>query len=45
VVVLFDGRDPDALARARDAWKASREAGHDATYWKESASGKFEKQA
>jgi DNA polymerase-3 subunit chi len=45
VVLLFDGRDPDALARARDAWKASKEAGHEATYWKESASGKFEKQA
>jgi DNA polymerase-3 subunit chi len=45
IVLLFDGRDPDALARAREAWKASREAGHDATYWKESASGKFEKQA
>ena len=45
IVLLFDGRDPDALARAREAWKSSREAGHDATYWKESASGKFEKQA
>lgn len=45
VVLLFDGRDPDALARAREAWKASKEAGHEATYWKESASGKFEKQA
>jgi DNA polymerase-3 subunit chi len=45
VVLLFDGRDPEALNRARDAWKASKEAGHEATYWKENASGKFEKQA
>ena len=45
IVLLFDGRDPDSLARARAAWKSSKEAGHDATYWKESASGKFEKQA
>src|SRR5215471_358496 len=44
VVLLFDGRDPDALARARAAWGASKVAGLDATYWKESASGKFEKQ-
>ena len=44
VVLLFDGRDPDALNRAREAWTASKEAGHEATYWKESASGKFEKQ-
>jgi DNA polymerase-3 subunit chi len=45
VVLLFDGRDDEALSRARQAWKAAREAGHDVTYWKESASGKFEKQA
>jgi DNA polymerase-3 subunit chi len=45
IVVLFDGRDGEALSRAREAWKAARDAGHDATYWKESASGKFEKQA
>ena len=45
VVLLFDGRDDEALSLARQAWKAAREAGHDVTYWKESASGKFEKQA
>ena len=30
--------------RARAAWKDAKEAGHDVTYWKETASGKFEKQ-
>jgi DNA polymerase-3 subunit chi len=45
VVLLFDGRDPDMLARARASWKEAKEAGHDVTYWKESPSGKFEKQA
>lgn len=45
VVLVFEGRDPDALLRAREAWKASKEAGHEATYWKESVNGKFEKQA
>jgi DNA polymerase-3 subunit chi len=44
VVLLFDGRDGEALAGARAAWKEARAAGHDVTYWKESPSGKFEKQ-
>ena len=45
IVLMFDGRDPGALASAREAWKSAKAAGHDATYWKESPSGKFEKQA
>lgn len=45
IVLLFDGRDAEALTAARAAWRAAKEAGHDATYWKESASGKWEKQA
>jgi DNA polymerase-3 subunit chi len=45
IVLMFDGRDPDALATARTAWKNAKAANHDVTYWKESASGKFEKQA
>jgi len=44
VVLLFDGRDPEAVAFARVAWTNAKAAGHDATYWKESASGKWEKQ-
>jgi DNA polymerase III subunit chi len=44
VVLMFDGRDADALSRARAAWKDAKAAGHDVTYWKESPSGKFEKQ-
>jgi DNA polymerase-3 subunit chi len=44
VVLLFDGRDGEALAGARCAWKDAKAAGHDVTYWKESPSGKFEKQ-
>jgi DNA polymerase-3 subunit chi len=44
VVMLFDGRDAALLDLARAAWKDAKEAGHDVTYWKESASGKFEKQ-
>ena len=45
VVMLFDGRDPALLEQARAAWKSAKAAGHDVTYWKESPSGKFEKQA
>ncbi|HEU0162967.1 MAG TPA: DNA polymerase III subunit chi [Rhizomicrobium sp.] len=44
IVLLFDGRDGAALDAARAAWKDARAAGHDVTYWKESPSGKFEKQ-
>jgi len=32
------------LDEARSAWKDAKAAGHDVTYWKESPSGKFEKQ-
>lgn len=45
IVVLFDGRDPEALAAARQNWKDARTAGFDVTYWKESGTGRFEKQA
>ena len=45
IVLLFDGRDQEALAFARVAWKNAKASGHEATYWKESASGKWEKQA
>lgn len=44
IVLLFDGRDATALAAARAAWKGAGAAGHDVTYWKETPSGKFEKQ-
>lgn len=44
VVMLFDGRYQGSVERARAAWKKAKDAGHDVTYWKESPSGKFEKQ-
>jgi len=43
VVLLFDGNDRDAVARARDNWKAVKAAGHDATYWQQSERGRWEK--
>jgi DNA polymerase-3 subunit chi len=45
IVLLFDGRDPEALAAARKEWPQSKAAGHEVTYWKQSQSGKWEKQA
>jgi DNA polymerase-3 subunit chi len=44
IVLLFDGRDPAAVETARAAWKDAKAAGHDVTYWKESPTGKWDKQ-
>lgn len=44
VCILFDGHDPDALARARGQWKALTDAGCSAQYWSEE-SGRWEKKA
>jgi DNA polymerase III subunit chi len=43
--VMFDGRDEAAVVHARLQWKAAKNAGHDIAYWKESAAGRWEKQA
>jgi DNA polymerase III subunit chi len=45
IVLMFDGRETEAVDYARSAWRRAKEAGYDVTYWKESASGKWEKQA
>ena len=44
IVLMFDGRDAAAVQSARAAWKDAKAAGHDVTYWKESPTGKWEKQ-
>ncbi|MCU0853465.1 MAG: DNA polymerase III subunit chi [Rhodobacteraceae bacterium] len=44
VSIMFDGHDPDALARARAQWKALTAAGCAAAYWSEE-SGRWEKKA
>ncbi|MBL8550833.1 MAG: DNA polymerase III subunit chi [Hyphomonadaceae bacterium] len=43
--LLFDGRDEAALEKARAHWKQAKEAGVDASYWRENARGAWEKQA
>ncbi|HEX3666751.1 MAG TPA: DNA polymerase III subunit chi [Rhizomicrobium sp.] len=45
IVVLFDGRDAAALSDARMAWTTARQSGHEVTYWRQSGSGRWEKQA
>jgi len=42
--LLFDGNDPSALEMARSRWKQAKDAGITASYWKESADGRWEKQ-
>ena len=42
--LMFDGRDQGALDSARLRWKEAKEAGIVASYWRESASGKWEMQ-
>jgi DNA polymerase-3 subunit chi len=45
MVVLFDGTDIDALALARDRWRAVKAAGHEATYWQQDERGRWQKKA
>jgi DNA polymerase III subunit chi len=44
VVVLFDGGDPDAVAGARGRWQDAKAKGFEATYWQQSAEGRWERQ-
>ena len=40
--LLFDGRDPAAVERARGQWRSYKDAGHQVTYWQEDAQGRWE---
>jgi DNA polymerase-3 subunit chi len=44
-VYLFDGRDAEAVERARGQWTAAKEAGYAVTYWQQNERGKWEKKA
>ena len=44
-IYLFDGRDEDAVAKARAQWSNAKEAGHEVTYWQQSEQGKWEQKA
>jgi DNA polymerase-3 subunit chi len=45
VVYMFDGRDADAVARARADWQSAKEKGHDVSYWQQDESGRWQKKA
>jgi DNA polymerase-3 subunit chi len=44
-ILLFDGRDPEATALARERWKVFKSAGHPVSYWRQGETRGWEKQA
>lgn len=42
---MFDGRDEQVLAQARQDWKRLKDTGHDVTYWQQEGSGGWQKKA
>jgi DNA polymerase III subunit chi len=45
VVYVFDGRDADAVARARAAWQAAKAEGYDVSYWQQDGDGRWQQKA
>ena len=43
VLILFDGRDPDAVAKSREQWVKIRAAGAAQSYWREGDDGGWTK--
>lgn len=43
-VYLFDGRLADELETARQRWRQVRQAGVEATYWRQTEAGRWERQ-
>ena len=44
-ITMFDGKDDEAVARARAFWKQSKADALNVTYWQQAASGKWEQKA
>ncbi len=44
-VLMFDGRDDEAVADARRQWSALKADGHGVTYWQQNDEGRWEKRA
>lgn len=44
-VLLFDGRDDEAVAGARRQWTELKRAGHAVSYWQQTEDGRWEKRA
>jgi DNA polymerase-3 subunit chi len=45
VVFIFDGRDEDAVARARAEWQAAKAQGRSVSYWQQDEAGRWQKKA
>lgn len=45
VVYLFDGRNREAIEKAREDWKKAKAAGWKVTYWQQGAEGGWQKKA
>lgn len=45
LVLMFDGADPEALARARNDWRTAKAKGWNGTYWQQGETGRWEKKA
>jgi DNA polymerase-3 subunit chi len=45
IAILFDGNDLQALALARDQWRAVKAGGHTATYWQQDERGRWRQKA
>ncbi|WP_295705294.1 DNA polymerase III subunit chi [uncultured Brevundimonas sp.] len=43
--IIFDGRDDQALAAARERWRRLKGQGADLSYWRQSEDGRWEKAA
>lgn len=44
-IYMFDGHDMEAVATARERWKAEKAHGHDITYWQQDDEGRWSKKA
>jgi len=45
VVHMFDGRDADAVGRAREAWASAKEKGFAVSYWQQDGDGRWQQKA
>lgn len=45
VILLFDGNDDEAVAAARERWRAVKAAGHAASYWAQDETGRWVQKA
>jgi DNA polymerase-3 subunit chi len=44
-VILFDGKDAEAVEAARAGWKRFKAAGHEVSYWQQDEQGRWQNRA